>query len=105
MAQFYPPKTYPGNFYALAVCCPLFVVVNFLVTYWLPGQEQDIVCETESKLVVRSRLDTDRHMYGLCSTATGGKWKEAPLGQLFLENGTLRPHVLEQLTLSVCPSK
>ena len=104
IAQFYPPKTYPGNFWALAVCCPSFFVINMLVTYWLPGQEQDIVCETKS-LVVRSKLDTDSKSYSLRAgkEPTGTNWKTVPLGRLFSKDGTLRPHVLEAQVDSILP--
>ena len=100
IAQFAPPKTYPGNFWALVVCCPLFVIVNGLVTYWLPAQEQNIVCEQGSSLVIRSRLDEDKHSYSLSSTSSKG-WKSKSLGQLFEEDGTLRNVVLQDLVNSI----
>lgn len=59
---------YPQNFAALIVCCPAYFVVNMVVTYWLPRQEQDIVGATYGSkgtraLQLRSELDVNEHMY------------------------------------------
>lgn len=91
LAQFYPPGKYPANFVGLAIACPLYVVVNALVTYWLPAQEKDIAAEVGAT-VLHSRLDTERHVYALA--AGSGKWVERPLGQLFTEEGFVRLKVL-----------
>lgn len=101
VAQFWPPRTYPGNWWALAVCCPLFVLVNALVTYWLPSREQDIVAVTRASppLVLRSQLDTHNHLYRLSTKPN--VWKSAPLGSLFTKDGTLRTQVLEDFVKSV----
>ncbi len=93
LAQFYPPGKYPANWVGLAIACPLYVVVNGLVTYWLPAQEQDIAAEVGG-VVLRSRLDTERHVYGL---SAGGAWAEERLGRLFTEEGHVRLAVLAAL--------
>lgn len=93
-----PPPQYPDNFAALIVCCPLYVVVNALVTYWLPGLEQDIVARTASRkgspgVELRTALDDQAATYRAWTTRLGGG---APLtdatrelGALFCDDGTL----------------
>jgi hypothetical protein len=73
-------------------------VVNALVTYWLPAQEQDIVCIAGS-LCVRSELDVDKMCYKL--RGTNGDWKKVSLGSLFTKEGVLKAAILENLVKQV----
>jgi hypothetical protein len=97
LAQFYPPGKYPQNFWGLIVACPLYVVLNVVVTYWLPAQEQDIACEVVvskggAVTVVRSKLETDKHTYGI--SVKEGVFVTRKLGELFTEEGFVRVKVL-----------
>ncbi len=108
LAQFYPPGKYPHNFWGLALACPLYVLVNALVTWWLPAQEQDICCEISLRpnntLTVRSHFDPEKHLYGL-RTAKDGPLVTRRLGELFTETGFIRLKVLEGLVQDALKKK
>ena len=99
IAQFYPAK-FPENWWCLMVCCPLFVVVNALVTYWLPAQEQDIIAEVDSGrgqqgFQVRGDVDTKAKEYWL-AVGQGPRVARA-LGDLLSKDGELREGCLAEL--------
>ena len=94
LAQFWPPGKYPANWVGLAIACPAYVVVNALVSWWLPPQEQDIAAEVGG-LALRSRLDPEAQRYELA--ARPGAWRGRPLGALFTEDGRVRLRVMRQL--------
>ena len=72
--------------------------MNALVTWWLPAQEQNIVCISGSTCV-RSELDVDKLSYKLRSN--DGAWQVAGLGKLFDSDGVLKSAVLDNLVRNV----
>lgn len=99
LAQFYPPGKYPANFWGLVVACPAFVVVNALVTYWLPLQEQDIACEIASRRF-RSCFDTKALSYAV-SVDDWASRSTRPLGELFTASGHVRLKVVRDMVSEV----
>ena len=69
-------------------------MINMLVMYWLPAQEQDIVVELSGGPTVRSRLDTEKLTY---SVRSGKQWVARELGELFSEERRARLAVVESL--------